>query len=107
MVISFNDDDIRTICEDMDIAQSQLGLPAAHILQTRLSEMVVAETVEELPMGKPANADNSYLKIELAEGYRLIFCSSHVKTPMIDDKVNWAEVKRIKILKIEKYNEQR
>ena len=105
MVISFDDKEIRTICEDSDVAHVKLGSSVAISLQTRLSELIVADTVKDLPAGDPGELNDLCYKIELSEGNRLVFCSNHVKPPTIDGKINWAQVTRIKILKIERYND--
>lgn len=104
MVISFENIEIRTICEDTDVAHSTLGSAVAVTLQTRLAELIVAETVKDLLVGDPNELeDEPFYKIELNDGYRLVFCSNHVKPPVMDEKINWAQVTRIKMLKIEKY----
>jgi len=100
LVVAWEDKEIRSICLDTDIAHAKLGAAIAVSLQTRLSELIAADNINDLPLGDPAEIDDSCYKIDLIDGYRLIFCNNHPKPPLRDGKINWVEVTRIKILKI-------
>lgn len=108
MDFSFENKEIRTLCEDMDKAQAQYGHAVAQDLQSRLADLDAATTVNEIMTGRPGKADNSPLgnyKVDLCDGFRLVFCSNHIDPPLANDDIDWGKVTRIRILKIENINE--
>lgn len=107
MEISFQNRDIRTLCEDPDAASIRFGQAVAKDLMSRLADMDAAETIDELVVGNPSelHEDNlSNYKVEFGEGYRLVFCCNHIKNIPLSESgsIDWKRVTRIKILKIEK-----
>ena len=104
MVLAWENKEIRSICEDTDIAHAKLGSALAISLQTRLSELIAADNITDLPVGDPTEIEYSCCKIDLIDDRRLIFCSNHVNTPLLQGKINWSQVTRIKILKLENTN---
>jgi plasmid maintenance system killer protein len=105
--ISFQDRSIRTLCEDPDAASIRFGQAVAKDLMSRLADIDATDFIEDLVVGNPGELkeDNLYnYKVELGEGYRLIFCCNHVKNiPLTENgSIDWKRVTRIKILKIEK-----
>lgn len=104
MYISFNTKDIRKVCEDDSVAQETLGIPVATRLHGRLSDLNVAKSVFELPVGKPEEFEKGKYKIDLCDGYILIFGPANTKVPVLENGlVDWSKVDRIKILDITVY----
>jgi len=107
--LSFENKEIRKICEDEDIATLRYGSAVAKELQKRLADIDAAKSVNDLIVGQPGEVFKkvySNYKIDLCDGYRLIFCANPVYIPLLEDKINWPLVRRIKILQIENTNEQ-
>jgi hypothetical protein len=77
----------------------------ARALRARLADLREAETVFELPAGRPREIDGSpYEKyaVDLADGYCLVLCVNHGNVPLLETGgVDWAKVSRIKVHKIE------
>lgn len=106
MLIAFDDKSLRKICEDHDTAKNQYGQPVAEALMKRLADIEVGNCPLELPAGKPQEIKTNLLpnfKVDLAEGYRLVFCANHTNVYHINNgNVDWSKVTRIRILKIDK-----
>jgi hypothetical protein len=84
------------------------GFSVAKQLRARLADLREAETVLELPAGKPreipAQPHNNYA-VTLAQGYRLVMRANHSNIPVLDNgKVDWAKVSRVMIMRIEDYH---
>jgi toxin HigB-1 len=96
---------IRTLCECQSKAERAVGLKAAAHLRERLADIRAAESVAELLAGRPRQIQTSrhpHYAVDLADGYRLVFCANHVRIPLDEmDRVDWSRVSRVKILKIE------
>lgn len=108
MELAFSNKDIRKICEDEDEATSELGFAIGKNLQNRLADLIAATTVRDLLVGNPGeitDSSQSTYKIEIGDGFRIIFCPNHKNIPHIGEKIDWDKVTRIKILQIENDNE--
>jgi plasmid maintenance system killer protein len=109
--LAFQNTTIREICEDEDKAKVELGPAIAKALQNRLADLDAAPTVKDLPIGNPSELTgdrlNTKYKLDLIDGYRLVFCCNHVKPPMKYDKIDWEKVSHIQILQIEDTNDQK
>lgn len=102
MLLSFDTLPLREVCENEDAAIKEYGSNAARLLRTRLADLRAYETVGDIMVGHPREincGENSYA-VNLGENYQLVFCANHINVPMVDGKVDWSKVTRIKILKI-------
>lgn len=103
MDISFETKALRDICEDQDRALLEFGSAVSSDLQACLADLVAVATVTEIPTGNPGPIDDpaqSY-KVELSNGYRVVFCANHVRPPFTESgELDWPSVRRIKILEI-------
>lgn len=107
MYLSFENREIRDICEDEAIAAQMLGLEVSIKLQNRLSDMIAASYVTDLPpVGNPRETKGNphpYYIIDLDNYFQIVFCSNHVTIPASENgMINWSRVNRIKILAIQK-----
>jgi hypothetical protein len=102
--LSFHNIEIRHICEDNSFALRKYGNVVAEKLKSRLSDMLSADSPLDLPTGDLLiykNGEYYCCKIDLSEGYQLIFCQNHIKVPLCDSgEINWGKVSRVKILNI-------
>lgn len=105
MELSWENTQIRQLCEDEDFAKVKLGPNVAQSLQSRLADLDAASTIEDLVAGNPAEItfkDKPCYKLDLGEAARIVFCASNVKIPLTnDEQINWKKVTRIKIISIE------
>jgi len=94
------------ICENEERAIDEFGAEIAEKLKSRLSDISAAKNVKELFAGFPQEIIHDSIpsyKLDLAAGYRIVFCSNHLKTPALDTgEINWNEVGYIKIIAISK-----
>jgi plasmid maintenance system killer protein len=109
MELAFTSKQIRRLCEDINVAQAQLGNVLAAQLVNRLSDIGAANYVDEIIAGKPRllklDGSESYC-IDLGENYRIIFISNHTKDPQKPDgAIDWSAVSRVQIKEIGKYDE--
>jgi proteic killer suppression protein len=96
---------LRTLCECQSKAECALGIKPAARLRERLADIRAAEAVTDLVAGRPREIEGGrhrHYAVDLANGYRLVFCANHVRIPVIEmDRVDWSRVTRVKLLKIE------
>ena len=101
LIISFENKELRSICENESEAQTKLGLNVAMKLKNRLSDLSAANSVNELIAGSPSKINDDLYRINLIENHFILFSSNHIQTPLLESgEINWNEVSRIKILKI-------
>lgn len=101
MIISFENKELRSICENESQAQTKLGLNVAMKLKNRLSDLSAANSVKDLIAGSPSKIDDNLYRINLIENHFILFSSNHPNPPLTDTgEINWNEVSRIKILNI-------
>ena len=104
--LAFDTKLIRTTCENEDSAREQYGLEVSTKLKARLADFRAFKHVSELIAGDPQEIKSNphpVYKVELCDGYRIVFCANHVEPPSSKDgEIMWSQVSRIKILKIDK-----
>ena len=92
------------MCENEDIAKERLG---GTKLQDRLADIFAATTVRDLLAGNPVETVLESLaayKLDIEEGFALIFSPNHVKVPCLNDgQVDWDKVSRVKVIAIQKH----
>lgn len=106
--MAFNSKELRVLCEDEDTAMARLGALVSPKLHARLADMDAARNVFELVAGNPSVVENDAEKyrIDIVEGWQIIFCSNHVNAPVnAENLINWSQVNRVKILELKNSNE--
>jgi toxin HigB-1 len=102
--LSFHDKDIRHICENNSFAIRKYGESIANKLKGRLADMITVDCPLDLPAGNLLifkNGEDYLCKLELSEGYILLFCPIQNKVPLDEvGEIDWYKVNRIKILQI-------
>ena len=103
--LAFASEELREVCENKSDAEKRLGMKVAHALRRRLSDLKSASTFNELPISRPRKNANDCV-IALPDGWRLVVTGGHGQNPTHPDgSIDWNEITRIKITKIEKRNE--
>ena len=78
-------------------------------LRIRVSDILAASNVRELPSGRPHALDGKkkgQFAVDLFGGMRLTFISDNQPTPMVgNNNVDWSKVTKIKIIAIEDYHD--
>lgn len=106
MKFAFEDKKIRTFCEDADKANAEFGHAVAQNLQSRLADLDAATTIKDVMTGQPEKIKDSLnYKVDLGDGFRLVFCCNHINPPLLNGKIDWEQVTYIRLLQIEKINE--
>lgn len=108
LYISFQTKELRELCEFAKVAQDKLGELLARKLRSRLSDVLAAERVADLPLGNPRveckNA-TEYLIINLDKNVSMWFVCGHTNPPINDNgSINWATVIRVKLMFIGENN---
>lgn len=105
MYISFESLEFRELCENKDYSRSMLGESVQKKFLGRLSDLMAAESVLDLPIGNPSpygEPQDELYKIDIDKEKMLIFCPSQLnKTYLKDGNLDWSKITRIKLLKIE------
>ena len=105
--LAFADRNLRALCLNKSIAKQELGDIVAEKLIQRLADLAAATVVTDLFQlpGNPREITEqpNHIMIDLIEGWYLIFKSGHItERKLSTGKVDWARVRRIKILTVEK-----
>lgn len=111
MVIIFQSDEIRKICNDNKIAAKKLGKICAGKLARRLDDLADASTLaafRSLP-GRCHELKGDLrgcLALDLHGGYRLVFRPHHTPIPQKPDGgLDWSSVTVVCILATEDYHD--
>lgn len=106
MTVSFEDKQIREICEDQYIAESEIGFSSSIKLHDRLADIVAASSINDLIVGnlKEIQDKNGVIyKIDICELYELVFKSNHIPTQtIVTGPIERININKIKILAIQK-----
>lgn len=104
LVIAFDSQRLRAICENVERAEQELGSLVAPVLLRRLADLRAATSPKDLVVGSPfvrLEAGMEYMVICLRGGFRIVFAPNHVENPRDGSgKVDWTRVGRIRITDI-------
>lgn len=104
MIVAFESKQLRTICEDPDVAVTRLGQEIAHRLRGRVADIRAATNVSDLLVGNPRLQGSSLelLVVDLGDEARMVWKANHVSPRTLPDgNTDWSQVSRVKLLKIE------
>lgn len=104
MIIAFQTEKLRRICEDDTVATAQLGALVAGALRERLADVRAASTIDELLVGSPrlSGAKGELLTLDLGTGARSVWTANHVPARINEDGlVDWTCTTRVQLTKIE------
>ncbi|MGL5032386.1 MAG: killer suppression protein [Microcystaceae cyanobacterium] len=109
MEITFNNQKLQNICEQPLLAQKKLGKVGAKKLQSRLADIIAAETVRDLVTGDPhplrGNRAGEF-SVKLDGGNRLVFKPANSPIPFAQDgSIDWFKVTRICVVFIGDYHD--
>jgi hypothetical protein len=105
--LAFSTQALRDVCENEERAVRELGRECANALKARLADIRAAENVSDLVAGHPRRVPSSkdQLMLDLAKGCTAVLAVNHATIPRLaSGVVDWANVSRIKLLRIEKHN---
>ena len=102
--LAFATQHLRQLCENSGKARRVLGDAVASRLQGRLADLVSGSHALDFPAGRPREIEEggrTMIAIELVNGFVLLFCANHSKTPMLKDgAVDWTQVTRVQIVDV-------
>lgn len=107
MDITFKTKEIRSICENSDIAEERFGKEVAKSLRTRLADLSAAPYLNHMPTDylREGNSPGVYL-IDLYENFTLgLTIKQFNDSYMVNDEIDSGKVYRIMILSIEGRND--
>lgn len=103
MIVAFQTESLRRVCENESVASEKLGTVVAAHLRERLADIRAATTVSDLPVGNPRirGACSELLLIDLGPDSYMTWISGHV-TPRTkqDGTIDWSQTTRIRLLEI-------
>lgn len=107
--LAFQTAKLRQICESSVSAKRSLGESAAHSLRTRLADVCASTSpVDVVELGFAAFDMGSDVRIfiYIEGGYTVTATVNNRPEPRLDDgRLDWKRVTRLKILSIERANE--
>lgn len=106
--LAFQDNNLRKVCESSISAKRKYGGVAGPSLHARLADLRAADSpaeLVELGFAKFDEAANDGIVIFLDDFYRLYAAANHKPPPGKPGKLDWTQVTRVKILSIERVNE--
>jgi hypothetical protein len=108
MIVAFETKQLRTICEDPDLAETRLGPEVAHLLRGRVADIRAATRMSDLLVGNPRHngASLELLLVDLGNEARMVWKANHVSPRTLPDGMtDWSQVSRVKLLKVEEASE--
>jgi hypothetical protein len=106
MIIAFETEYLRELCEDASMACKVLGSEVSRRLILGLADIRAARTIFELPARKPriAGDDGDLLEFELGSAAQMTWKANHPSLPTNEDgKIDWRRVTRIRLIQIGGY----
>ena len=104
MIVAFQTEALRTVCEDEKVAFRRLGQEASVQLRGRLADLRAATSVRDLLAGKPtlSGSTTEFLTIELVPGSSMRWIANDAP-PRLNSEgaIDWDAVVRIRLLEIE------
>jgi proteic killer suppression protein len=104
MIVAFETEKLRAICEDPAVAAKEFGVAAATHLRGRLADMRAGTSTDDLLVGNPRfdGPLNELLIIDLGDQVQMTWTPNHVTAKTTTDgKVDWTRVTRIRLLRVE------
>lgn len=103
--LAFQDENLRKVCESSISAKRKYGGIAGPSLHMRLADLRAAESPADLVEWGLATFDqaaNDQIVIFLDDSYRLYIAANHKPPPGEPGQLDWTQVTRVKILRIER-----
>jgi len=106
--LAFQDEQLRTVCENTVSAKRKYGKVAGPSIHARLADLrALKSPIEfvELGFGSYDETAHDRIVIFIAGGYRMLALANNRPPPGAPGALDWAQVTRVKILSIERTNE--
>lgn len=104
MILAFETETLRSVCEDESVASHRLGAEVAAELRARLADLRAATSTADLLVGAPrfTGPRLELLTIDLGQKSFMIWIANHVPPRHnLEGNVDWGAVIRIRLLEIE------
>jgi len=100
LILAFETDALRTLCQYQEEATSAFGSVVASALRTRLADLRAASRITDIPTYVPQpRSGTEECTVDLPEGYSLVFRANHVSNPTLPDgSTDWGRVDRIRLI---------
>lgn len=106
--LAFQDEKLRAVCENTVSAKRKYGEVAGPSIHARLADLRAAKSpIEfvELGFGSFDQTAHDRIVISIAGGYRMLAVANNRPPPGAPGALEWAQVTRMKIVSIERTNE--
>ena len=103
MIVAFETETLRLMCEDPTVAVQKLGAPTAQALRERLSDVRAASSPADLFVGSPRfeGAKEEQLIIDLTPGIESVWEANHLRSRQTGDGLtDWTQVSRVRLISI-------
>lgn len=102
LLLSFETKELRETCVSEQKAKEQFGAAMGAALAQFLADLRATPTLSELPDLYEPQANGGECVFSLGIGFRVFVAPNHPKNPVAEDEqVDWSDVTRIRITKIE------
>jgi hypothetical protein len=99
--LAFATKPLRELCESEVKAKQKLGAKIAAVLKHRLADLRAADSIEDLPIGKPRKVSGAYA-LESSDCIQVTFLPNQAHIQLLKSgAIDWSKVTRIKITGIE------
>ncbi|MEE9393282.1 MAG: killer suppression protein HigA [Planctomycetota bacterium] len=110
MQVTFENNQLKALCEDPKKAQRALGRAGAKKLRTRLADLWAVERVTDLIAGHPhpLKKDRAgQFAVDLHSGWRLVFVPAEEPIPMVanSNSVDWEQITSMRIIYVGDYHD--
>ncbi|HEY8606411.1 MAG TPA: hypothetical protein VIM12_04775 [Noviherbaspirillum sp.] len=106
--LAFQDENLRKVCESTVSAKRKYGRLAGPSLHARLADLKAADSPADLVEWGFAEFDQASkdrIVIFVDDCYRILIAANHKPPPGTPGQLDWKQVTRVKILSIERGNE--
>lgn len=102
MEVSFDKKELRDVCTNSDVAESNLPLAVARSLRTVIADLRATRFLDEFVLLHSIDHTGAEFRIDLGERYSIIFASAHRITPMTGGDFDLQKIYRVRVLTIER-----
>lgn len=102
MIVAFETQRLRDLCEDPRTAVAEFGVSAATSLRARLADLRAAVTISDLLVGDPhlSGPDRAILVVVIGEGLSMLWVQNDPKQAF--SASGWYTIRRIRLIAIDR-----
>ena len=96
---AFSTKKLRSMCEDEEVAISEISVAGADSLRQKLADLRAADSIVDLPSTTSLSQSDSldYYTLQVSHLFSINIYPNHANVPMKNGHVDWSKVHRIRL----------